>query len=211
MSAPEPGDATADGGVWPLLEEWADRAPLNSAVDLGAGKGEDSRWLAQRGFHVQAVEKDPHMAKKLRGVARFGRIRVQTTEIANFRPEPGSLGLAVAAASLHFLRPSELWPLADALVLGLIPGGLLICEVLTTDDPSFSIHKSEAELIEPNTFWSLDHEGVVHYFEPGELRRVFSELEPVHYREDRRFSKSATAGYRSGATLVARRGPSADL
>jgi hypothetical protein len=99
--------------------------------------------------------------------------------------------------------------LADRLRAALRPGGLLIAEVLTTDDPGFGARlESGAPALEPNAF-RLENGGVLHYFEPGELRRVFASLEAVEYAEERRVDPAADPGYRAGATLVARRSSAA--
>lgn len=201
MSSCAGPDLEPQGEVWPLLQAWVEHVPRRSAADLGAGEGANAAWLERHGFDVVALENDPARAATLRAAG----LQVRQIDMADYRPEPDSLGLVLAAASLHFLRPSRLWELADRLAAALAPGGLLIGEVLTTDDPTFADHLAGAEMIEPNTFQSLTGDGVIHYFEPGELRRVFAMLEPAHYQEDRRLSELASAGYRAGATLVARR------
>lgn len=190
-----------NGEVWPLLQAWVEHVPLRSAVDLGAGEGTNAAWLVSHGFDVLAIEDDPGQAAALRAA----QLQVRQIDMADYDPDPGSVGLVLAAASLHFLRPSRLWELADRLEAALVPGGLLIGEVLTTDDPGYGEHRAAAEMIEPNTFHSLTGEGFIHFFEPGELRRVFARLDAIHYREDRRLSDTAAAGFRAGATLVARK------
>ena len=113
--------------------------------------------------------------------------------------------LVLASAVLHFLRPSELWPLADLLAASLVRGGVLVAEVLTIDDPEVSeLRAAAVPEVEPNTFAIDPPDSVIHFFEAGELRRVFAGLEELDYAEDRRAAETE-AGYRSGATLVARR------
>jgi hypothetical protein len=118
---------------------------------------------------------------------------------------PETYALVLASAVLHFLRPSELWPLADLLAASLVRGGVLVAEVLTVDDLEVSeLRAASVPEVEPNTFVVDPPEGVIHFFEAGELRRVFAGLEELEYAEDRRAAETE-AGYRSGATLVARR------
>ena len=46
---------------------------------------------------------------------------------------------------------------------------------------------------------------MIHYFEPGELARVFTELEVLEYEEYRRIDPGSEEGYRAGATFVGRK------
>ncbi len=188
------------------LTRWWTVAPRGRALDLGAGHGETAVWLARQGFLVDAVEQDPEAVGSLRR-ARAGRtIVVHPVDLRSFPLEPESYALVLASSVLHFLRPSELWPLADRLSACLVPGGLIVAEVLTVDDPEASaLRSTSAPEIEPNTFAVDPPPGVIHFFQSGELRRVFAGLEVLDYAEDRRSSPLADAGYRSGATLVARR------
>ena len=188
------------------LARWWHAAPRGRALDLGAGNGEASVWLAQQGFLVDAVELDPEAVSSLRR-ARAGRtIVVHPVDLRMFPLEPKTYALVLASAVLHFLRPSELWSLADRLSGCLLPGGLLVAEVLTVDDPeASSLRAAPVQEIEPNTFVVAPPGRLIHFFEPGELRRVFAGLEILDYAEDRRSAPQAEAGYRSGATLVARR------
>ena len=117
------------------LARWWSVAPRGRALDLGAGSGEAAVWLAGQGFLVDAVEHDREAVTYLQR-ARAGRtIVVHPVDLRVFPLEPKTYALVLASAVLHFLRPSELWPLADRLCDCLLPGGLLVAEVLTIDDP----------------------------------------------------------------------------
>jgi hypothetical protein len=97
--------------------------------------------------------------------------------------------------------------LADRLTESLVAGGLVIAEALTTDDPeAVDLSAAGTDPLEPNTYTSNAPEGLIHFFEPGELRRVFQALEILEYEEFRRSAPEWPGGYRSGATLVGRRG-----
>jgi hypothetical protein len=114
--------------------------------------------------------------------------------------------LIVAQAVLHFLRPTQLWTLADRLVAAIIPGGILMAEVFTTDDPGYkALLASKAIEIEPNTFEAPHPFGLIHYFAPGELRRIFTPLEILEYNESRANDPHCEYGFRAGAYLVAQR------
>ena len=188
------------------LGRWAPAAPRGRALDLGAGDGAISLWLGRRGYLVDAVENDRRLAKVLGRIRRGLPVVVHPLDLRRFPLIANTYGLIVASAVLHFLRPSELWTIADGLSAALVPNGLLIAEVLTTDDPeAVGLRSSGAAQVEPNTYRAGTREGVIHFFEPGELRRVFHALEVREYDESRRITPESSGDYRSGATLVGRR------
>lgn len=192
------------------LETWIEQVPKGRALDLGAGDGVTSAWLAGRGFRVDAVEHDPDRYDALRNLTRGLPVHLHPLHIMQFRPALDVYSLVVASAVLHFFAPSDLRLLADRIRGSLIEGGILIAETFTTDDPGYAVLRGEnVREIEPNTFEAPPLIGLIHYFEPGELRKLFAGLRPLEYTEDRRSDPTSPEGYRSGAVLVAQRPPSA--
>ncbi len=188
------------------LEDWAGKAPKGLALDLGAGEGATARWLAERGFQVEAIERDPALCDRLVSQCRGLQVRVRCEDLREASLAAGTYSLIVAEAVLHFLRPTDLWPLADRLVAALRPGGLLVAEVLTTDDPGCeALRRAGAPEVEPNTFQAPGPVGLLHYFAPDELRRLFAGLEVLEYEESRRLDAAADPPYRAAASLVARK------
>jgi SAM-dependent methyltransferase len=188
------------------LEKWLDQIPIGRALDLGAGDGETALWLVERGFQVVAVERDPSAFQRLRKIFVGSGIVPHMADLQEFPLPPATYNLIVAQAVLHFLRPTQLWPLADRLVDALVPGGILLAEVFTTDDPGYSILRQTDTLeVEPNTFQAPPPIGLIHYFAPGELRRIFAPLEILEYDESRRADPASEDGFRAGAHLLARR------
>jgi SAM-dependent methyltransferase len=186
------------------LGRWVTAAPRGRALDLGAGEGEIAIWLAANGYLVDAVESSGEKAKHLRTARRGLPVVVHELDLRTFPLAEGTYSLIVASAVLHFLRPSELWPLADRLVSALTEGGMLVAEVLTADDPEAAgLRGARTAEVEPNTY-ALGPAQVIHYFEAGELRRVFRALEILEYEEARRIVPGSE-GYRSGALLIGRR------
>jgi SAM-dependent methyltransferase len=187
-----------------LLEGWIERIPLGHALDLGAGTGEASLWLAERGFKVDAVERDPETFRVLREACMGMEIVTHPVDVREVMLPQEKYSLILASAILHFIKPTDLWALADWIVIALAPGGFLIAEALTTDDPGYgALRDSGAMQIEPNTFATSSSEDVIHYFAPGELQRTFSTLDVLLYEEMRRRDLADPVGYRAGASLVA--------
>lgn len=200
------GAVTTTGAPNEALESWIDHVPLGRALDLGAGDGLTSAWLAGRGFRVDAVEHDPDRFDSLRRRTHGLPVHLHPIHIMQFRPALNTYSLVVAAAVLHFFAPSSLGVLAERLRRCLVQSGLLIAEAFTTDDPGYAVLLREnVRQVEPNTFEAPSLVGVIHYFEPGELRALFAGLKPLEYVEDRRLDPTSAEGYRAGALLVAQR------
>lgn len=187
------------------LAAWIHEAPAGRVLDLGAGEGQTSLWLAEQGFRVDAIEKDAKRYQSLVEVSLGHDIKPHQDDVTHFSLAANTYSLIVAHAILHFLRPTDLWPLADRLSEALIFRGLFFAEVLTTDDPGcVTMQEQFAREIEPNTYLTSQPDGIIHYFAPGELRRTFAGLEIVAYEEARYSDPKSFAGYRAGAILVAR-------
>jgi tellurite methyltransferase len=189
-----------------LLSRWAGSAPHSRALVFGAGGGSEAAWLAHEGFKVDAVEKDRLRGQRLKDACAGLKVSVWTTTIEAFQIEPAAYGLIVALAVLHFVTPPHLPGLAKAVVQGLAPGGLLVVQVLTDDDPSAGVRRSQAAPEPfPNTFQLDDGQGLTHYFAPGELVTLFRRLDPVEHETYRFAAAGRLEGFGSGESLVARR------
>lgn len=190
------------------LQKWLNNISVGRALDLGAGEGETALWLAEYGFTVDAVERDLRVNKRLKRVCANSSVILHRVDLHAFPLTAATYNLIIAQAVLHFIRPTQLWPLADRIVEALVPGGLLVAEVFTIDDPGFAaLKQSGAPEFEPNTFEAPQPIGLIHYFAPGELRRIFAHLEILEYEESRQVDPQSEYGFRAGAHLVAKRLP----
>lgn len=189
-----------------LLNRWIHRADVGRALDLGAGEGAVATLLSNFAYEVVAVEADRATFQHLQMATAGTDIQCVFSDLQEFPFESDAHSLITAFGVLHFLRPTDLWTIADHIVRSLVPGGLFLCEVFTTDDPEFDQLKLRgAEMIEPNTFQLASPPSQIHYFEAGELVRVFSELEILEYDEYRRIDPTSEDGFRAGAALVAKK------
>ena len=68
-------------------------------LDLGFGQGEDALALAERGYLVDAVDKNPQFSESKAN----SRIKVHKEDIRNFSIEPGGYDIIIAKNSLSFL------------------------------------------------------------------------------------------------------------
>jgi SAM-dependent methyltransferase len=189
-----------------LLDRWISNAEAGRALDLGTGDGEVAIWLDGRGYEVEALEVNQEKFQRLQATTADTGIECVLADLRDFYFETGRYSLVTAFGVLHFLQPTHLWTIADLIVGSLAPGGLFLCEVFTTDDPGFDeLKRQGSEMIEPNTFHFYPTKTPIHYFEPNELARVFSELDVLELEEYRRIDPDSAEGFRAGASLVARK------
>jgi len=112
----------AGGAASPWLLHWAHLIrPGGRVLDLAAGGGRHSRWLAANGFAVTAVDRDADAMGALADVAE--------TLVADLEGAPWPL------ADRRFdavLVTNYLWrPLFPAIVAALAPGGVLVYETFS--------------------------------------------------------------------------------
>jgi SAM-dependent methyltransferase len=187
-----------------LLGKWARQAPPGRALDLGAGSGEAALWLTRHGFTVEAIESDASASRALAATLSKSNARAVLADIRRHPLARSAYSLISALAFLHFFHPDELRLLARRLTRALAPGGILLASVFTTDDPSLEARREMAEPeIAPATFDLARRNAVIHYFAPGELARLFPDLETLHSEEARRVSPGGDL--HAGASFAARK------
>jgi SAM-dependent methyltransferase len=205
-----PRETLADLEPDEVLREYLALIPGPRVLDLGMGEGEHALWLASQGFEVEGVDRDrPSVAHaEIRAMRLQLYLHTYLDDILEFPIVPGVYDLILATAVLHFLRPSDLPRLAERMVAGLRPGGLLYATALTTDDPGYALLRETGEPeVEPDTFdlGEPNAPDLLHFFRPNALRQLFPTLDVIHYAEERYLRPDADQGYNAAAVLLARR------
>lgn len=187
-----------------FVQHWLGPVPLGRALDVGAGRGEVAVWLASQGFAVDAVESRWRLYLDLWRASRQTAVRPVRRDVRRLLPPSGAYTLVTALAVLHFFRPTELGLVCSRLSSSLAPGGLLLATAFTTDDPGFSLLKqSHAFEVEPNTYRLPKPTALLHFFEPGEMPRLFPDLAPLTEERYRWSDPTSSAGYHSGVRFAA--------
>jgi SAM-dependent methyltransferase len=121
---------------------WAALIPPSARVlDVASGRGRHARWLARRGYAVDAVDRDADALRALAGVAGV------TTHCADIEAgawpcESGVYGGVVATNYLHR-------PLFPTLLAALAPGGVLIYETFAAGNERYGRPSNPAFLLTP--------------------------------------------------------------
>jgi tellurite methyltransferase len=112
------------------LIENADLLPRNGrALDVACGKGRHALWLAERGFEVHAIDRNPDAIAHLNAIAARSNLKLLADQIDLETDPPPSLGdseydLMICFNYLHR-------PLMPALRAAVKPGGRIFYETFT--------------------------------------------------------------------------------
>lgn len=108
------------------------------AIDLGCGVGHAVKWLAEKGWQVDAFDGHPTaleiVASRLDGNSA-SRVKLCHAMLEEVHLEPASYNLVIAAYSLFFVESKQsliqVWKMVQA---ALKPGGLFLFELLGPRD-----------------------------------------------------------------------------
>ncbi|MCP9438833.1 MAG: dihydroneopterin aldolase [Nitrospira sp.] len=154
-----------------LLVEQLHRLPSGTALDVAAGNGRHSLFLACHGYQVHAIDRDAAALEQLITSARSracDRITTQVVDLEQPPPSEPRLGKErydVIVVFFYLYRP-----LFPSLLEALKPGGMLVYETFTIDNHVHYHHPKRRE-------FCLDS---------NELLNLASGLQILHYDEGRR-------------------------
>lgn len=179
----------ADPAPARFLAEQLHRLPKGNALDVAAGNGRHSLFLASHGYHVDAVDRDTAALERLSASARsrsLTAVATRTVDLEQPPPYDPELGKeAYDVIIVFFYLHRSLFPL---LIDALKPGGALVYETFTIDNYFRHQHPKRWEFC----------------LAPNELLRLTSSLQVLHYDEGGHAS-GATPDLTYTAQLVARK------
>ncbi|MGA9769430.1 MAG: methyltransferase domain-containing protein [Blastocatellia bacterium] len=131
------------------------------ALDLAAGQGRNSVFLAKRGLNTIALDISVRGLETGIRLARASRLQIEAAavDLTKFSIPPKTFDVII---NFNYLQRD----LASAIILGLKPGGLLVFETMTTDYRRFKPDFNPDFLLRP-----------------GELVQMFRGLHLIKYRE----------------------------
>lgn len=168
-----------------LLRNFAFLLPKTGlGLDLGSGDGRNSIFLAEMGLQMKAVDSSRLALSRLKEKARGQHLNIQTfrQDMTEFHLEPHQYHVILCLWSLMYLQPKQILMLAQRMMAGLQPGGLLFCAVFTDQDPNFSAAQrwlvQVGERLYQKKGW-----GTFYFFALGELEGLFRDLRLLYYAE----------------------------
>ncbi len=154
-----------------FLVEKAHALPRGKALDVAAGSGRNTLFLAEQGWTVHAVDRNHSALATLSAVARERSLLVVTMGEMDLESRDNPASLFPAAAYDVVLVFFYLFrPLFPALLHALKPGGMLLYETFLVENYLRYQRPRHREFC----------------LEPGELLRLAPGLEIVHYDEGER-------------------------
>lgn len=166
------GESPSDGLV-AMLKEY--NLKSGNALDIGAGEGRNSLYLASLGFHVTSVEPTHDGTTKILSHAKELNLDINVIQSdylsANITDK---FDFIIAGTSLDHMETEYLHKAIDKLKNSLNNNGYIYIVVFTEKDPGY-LHNVE-QASECSTF-------INHYFKENELREYFSDYEILLYNE----------------------------
>ena len=178
----------------PLLVSQMQRVPPGRALDLACGVGRNTIWLAERGWHVTAVDRSETAIASVRSAAEGRALPVDAfvadLETGEFQITPGAWDLIVIC---NYLQRDLFEPAKRGLAL---EGRLIASALLATAD-------TDAGTLQSGVAAVGDLGGQRFRVQPGELRAYFHDCEILEYEEDP--PRPATPSHRSARISVRRK------
>jgi SAM-dependent methyltransferase len=140
-----------------VVREFAPSAPRGRGLDIACGTGRHSRYMAELGFEVDAVDLSDYALQRMGDDPRIRKIEA---DLEQYRIAPGCYDLIV---NCNYLDRRLYGMIAEALR----PGGMLIFETFLEADGAEYHQPSNPDFV----------------LKPGELRSAFGALELLRYDE----------------------------
>ncbi len=174
----------------PTLKKYLDEIPRGKALDLGAGSGKNSLFLAQNGFQVKAIDKDKQEIAKLKQIAKENKLSIKTkvVDIKDLNFKEKEYSLIIASASLDFLKKSELEIIFEKIKKALKLNGFIYLLVFSIKDPMcLAIRKRKLKEIEENTFYLPKFKTYRHFFTKDEIKSYFKDYQIILLKQKQIF------------------------
>jgi cyclopropane fatty-acyl-phospholipid synthase-like methyltransferase len=151
-------------------------------LDIGAGQGRHSLFLARNGYAVEALEPSEVGLTQIEKIAEIENLPIFCSlgDIYTFEPKADVYSAVLIFGLLQILNRSEIEYLFENLKTWIGSGGLVFISTFSISDPSYNSHKNDDKEIGYNSF--EDKSGNIRtYFEEKEILQLFSEFENIEF------------------------------
>jgi len=167
------------------LIRYAGRLPEHARVlDIGAGQGRNSLYLARRGMAVDALEPSDPAAKALENIAVEERLPLRrfADSFQRFDPPVDHYSGILVFGLIPDLQWKQIDQLVDRIYGWTRQGSMIWLTGFTVQDPAYPHHSSRWDPIGAHSFRSP--EGRVRtYLEPGQIVRLLNRGSVLHHWE----------------------------
>lgn len=169
-----------------LVSRFFEQIPKGLVLDIGAGKGRNSFFLAKNKFRVEAIDVNKDNVENIKKMSKTHSwlIKAKCSDFRKFRFIPSKYSSILAIQCFNFIKKSEFDKIIEKIKESLSSNGILIISVFTTADPTHKKLRKKYKPIEENTFYSKKIPHWWHFFKKNELKKYFkSGYEILHYKE----------------------------
>jgi dihydroneopterin aldolase len=154
----------ADLSLSSFLADHLEQLPMGNILDVAAGRGRNTVYLASRGFRVEAIDRDQEALGVLQKTLRQRSLANVTAQCTDLEAHPDLAKERYEGVIVFFYLQRNLFP---ALVNALRPGGVLIYETFLLENHLRHNHPRRREFC----------------LEPNELLRLIGGLRVIYYDE----------------------------
>jgi len=191
-----------------VLEKLLPLIPKGKVLDIGAGQGRNSVFLAKNGFKVEAIDFVPEGLKKCQDFAKKHNLAIKTKviNVKKFKFKENYYSLVVARAILDFFKKSEIETIIKRIKKSLISDGFIYFLVFSTKDPLYlKIREKGIKEIEENTFYLPKFETYRHFFTENELKEIIKGLKIIYLTQRRIKDYHDKPHYHNAIEIVAQK------
>lgn len=150
----------------PFLKHYVSSLKLGKAIDIGAGEGRNSVFLAQQGFTVDAIDCSTKGVEKIKRLAAEKNVQVEAkTQNLDFFLMPLMRYDTIVMA---YFKPQARF--FSEVRRGLVPGGTFLLEAYTVDHLRYQST--------PNPMISIED-----CYKPNEILSYLKEFHILYYKE----------------------------
>ena len=167
-----------------LKEYYPSMDKAKPVLDIGAGQGRNSIFIARQGFTVDAVEPSQVGVDIINGLAEENDLplRAYCTGFEDFKPERPPYGTVMLFGVIQILSWDMIRLLTSKISEWTTPGSLIIISAFITDDPRYEEIVREMKQVGRNSFVTTGGDYRT-FLEPGEVLTLFKDYQVVHHWE----------------------------
>ncbi|NOY88212.1 MAG: class I SAM-dependent methyltransferase [FCB group bacterium] len=158
--------------------------PSFPVLDIGAGQGRNTLFLARQGLDVEAIEPSKIACQQIMSQVKDKNlpIKVFNTGFENFRPSVKSYSGILIFSIIQILSLPKISSLIDKLSQWTEKGGLVFVTAFTTEDPALEKLDRKAVKIGKNSY--RFNNDIHTFLEPQELKKLLKkDFSPLYYCE----------------------------
>ena len=172
-----------------LLVDWLDKLKSGLVLDIGAGQGRNTLFLAKQGYDVYAIDPSEVGIKTIEKKSKELKMPLQEfvhCAVGGFEaydPQGKQFSTILLFGILQHLTPADIELLAERVSLWAKSGAYFFISAFTTQDPGFEDAKRNAKALNDHSFKS-EEQGIQTYVDGKHLQTYFPQFDPIFVSEE---------------------------